>query len=69
MNSERERQIPYEITCMWSLNYDTNKLIYERKTGSQTQRTDLWYQEGGEMWQGQTGSLELPNANCYIQNG
>ena len=26
-NSERERQIPYDITYMWNLKYDINKLI------------------------------------------
>ena len=34
--SERERQIPYDITDMWNLKYDTNKLIYETETDSQT---------------------------------
>ena len=29
--SNRERQISYDITYMWSLKYDTNELIY--KTG------------------------------------
>ena len=32
--SERERQIPYDITYMWNLKYDTNEFIYE--TDSQT---------------------------------
>ena len=32
--SERERQIPYDITYMWNLKYDTNEPIYE--TDSQT---------------------------------
>ena len=32
--SERERQIPYDITYMWNLKYDTNELIHE--TDSQT---------------------------------
>ena len=26
---ERERQIPYDITYMWNVKYDTNELIYE----------------------------------------
>ena len=39
--SERERQIPYDITNMWNLKYDTNELIYETETDSQTQRLDL----------------------------
>ena len=32
--SERERQIPYDITYMWNLKYDTNELIYETKRDS-----------------------------------
>ena len=34
--TERERQIPYDITYMWNLKYDTNDLIYETETDSQT---------------------------------
>ena len=34
--SNRERQIPYEITYMWNLKYDTNELIYTTETHSQT---------------------------------
>ena len=34
--SERERQIPYDITYMWNLKYDTNEHNYERETDSQT---------------------------------
>ena len=33
--SERERQIPYDITYMWNLKYDTNEPIY--KTGHREQ--------------------------------
>ena len=33
--SERERQIPYEITYTWNLKYNTNELIYETETDSQ----------------------------------
>ena len=33
--SERERQIPYDITYMWNLKYDTNEHIYETKADSQ----------------------------------
>ena len=39
--SEGERQIPY-ITYTQNVKYDTNELIYEAETDSQTQRTDLW---------------------------
>ena len=34
--SEREIQIPYDITYMWNLKYDTNELIQEIETDSQT---------------------------------
>ena len=33
---ERERKIPCDITYMWNLKYDTNELIYETETNSQT---------------------------------
>ena len=33
--SERERQIPYDITYMWNLKYDTNEPIYKTETDSQ----------------------------------
>ena len=32
--SERGRQIPYDMTYIWNLNCDTNKLIYQRETDS-----------------------------------
>ena len=34
--SERERQIPYAVTYMWNLKYDTTELIYEREKDYQT---------------------------------
>ena len=34
--SERERQIPYDITHMWNLKYDTNEPIYETEIESGT---------------------------------
>ena len=40
-NSEWERQISYEIIYMWNLNCDTNGLIYENETDSQTQKRNL----------------------------
>ena len=44
--SERERWIPYDITYMWNLKYDTNEPIYETKRESWTQRTDRWLPRG-----------------------
>ena len=34
--SEREWQIPYDITYMWNLKYGTNELIYETETDLHT---------------------------------
>ena len=36
VKSDRERQIPYDITDVWNLKYGTNELIYETETESQT---------------------------------
>ena len=34
---------------MWNLKYNTNELMYETETNSQTERTDLWLPRG-EGW-------------------
>ena len=39
--SERERQIPYDVTYMWNLKCDTNELICKTEADSQTQMPDL----------------------------
>ena len=31
-HSKSERQIPYDITYMWNLKYDTNEPIYETES-------------------------------------
>ena len=36
LSEVRERQIPYDMTYMWHLNYDRRELIYETETDSQT---------------------------------
>ena len=56
--------MPYDITYMWNLKYDTNELIYQTETDSQTQRTTCGCQREG-AWEGRTGSLGLADANCY----
>ena len=47
--SEREGQILYDITYMWSPKYGTSEHNCETETDSQTQKTDLWLprEEGG----------------------
>ena len=65
--SGRERQMPYDITYMWNLKYDTNQHTYKTKTDSQTQRTVMllprWQEVVGK---GRNGSLGLAEANSYI---
>ena len=39
--SERERQIPYDITYMWNLEYNTNEFIYKAETDSQTEKINM----------------------------
>ena len=60
--SERERQIPYDITYMWTLNYKTNEHIYETETDSQESRLVVSKDRSGKVW-----SLGLADANYYIQ--
>ena len=62
--SEREKHIPYNITYMCNLKYDTNERIYE--TNSQTYRTDLWLPRGREVREVWLGSLGLPETNYYV---
>ena len=38
--SERERQISYDITHLWTLKYDTTEFTYETEIDSQTRRMD-----------------------------
>ena len=62
--NKSERQIPYDITYMWNLTYDTNEPIYETETDKDTEnRLVLLKVGGGRRW---TGSLGLVDANYYI---
>ena len=47
--SERERQIPYDIACMWNLKYDTNELIYKTKIDSENK---IMLNKGEKGWGG-----------------
>ena len=54
--SEKERQIPYDITYMWNLKYNTNEQTYETKTDSDREQTcgcqggGEWGKEGLGVW-------------------
>ena len=47
LSEVRERQIPYDITQMWNLKYDTNGPIYETEIEAGTQKIDQWLPSGG----------------------
>jgi len=47
--SERERQLPCDITCTWNLKYGTNEPTYEMETDSQTERTHLGLPRGSGL--------------------
>ena len=62
VKSQRERQIPYDITYMWSLKYDKNEPIYETETD-----IDYPVERGvGDRW---SRDLGLADANYYMWNG
>ena len=50
VSQKKKRQIPYNITYMWNLKYDTNELIYEKETDAQTQKTNLMVTKGLRVW-------------------
>ena len=64
--SQRERQIPYNITYMWALKYGRDEAMYRTETDSWTWRTDLWFPKGRGEGVGWTGSLGLVDANHYV---
>ena len=64
--SERERQIPYDITYTWNLKYDTNQHIYEKKINPPIYREETCdCQEEGRLREGRIGSFGL-EANYYM---
>ena len=65
--SDRERQLPYDITYTQNLKYDTNDYEKKANPGSNKEKTDLQGRRGGRgEGVGWTGSLGLVNANYYI---
>ena len=67
MKSERKRQIPYDITYIWNLIYDTKELSTEKKLMDMENRLVVAKEDGyGEGW---TGSLGLTDANSCLWSG
>ena len=63
--SQTEKDKYHVIIYVGNLKYDTNELIYETETDSQTKRTDLWLPRGKGYGGGWIGSLGLADANYY----
>ena len=61
--------MPYDITYMWNLKYDTDESIYEAETQSQTERTDRWLPRRKGLGEGWSGKLGLADVSFYVQNG
>ena len=43
---DRERQISYDITCMWNLKTKIQMKIFTKQIDAQTQKTNLWLPKG-----------------------
>ena len=61
--SGREKQIPYDITYMWNLEYGTNELIYKTEIDIEVRLTAT---SGERVKEGRTGSVGLADVNYYI---
>ena len=60
--SKRERQIPYDITPMWNLKYDTNLSMKQKQTQRHREQTCGGH-EGGGVGKGRSGNLGFVGAN------
>ena len=51
MKSDREKQIPFDITYMWNVKYDTNELTKQKQT--HRHRKQIYgYQKGKGVGEG-----------------
>ena len=64
--SERERQIPYDITYIWNLIHGTNKPFHRENHGLGEQTCGC---QGGGGGSGMPWNLGLIDANYYIWSG
>ena len=61
--SERERQIPYDITYMWNLRYVRHKWTHLRNRNKLTDIENRLVAKGMGLEEGKIGSLGLAGAN------
>lgn len=64
--SQEERQALHNGTFARDLKYDTNDLVCETESDSQTQRTELCFPRGAEVGKGRTGNWGLADENEYM---
>ena len=64
--SQKERQIPYDITYMWNLKYDTNEHIYKTNRLTDIREQPCGCHRGGSVGEGRTGSLGSADADYYV---
>ena len=62
---EKERQIPYDITYMWNLNYGTTEPICKT---DQTHRHQTHSHQRGDVGRGMDWEFVV-EASYYVQNG
>ena len=59
-------QIPYDITFMQNLKYDTNELVYKAETDSQIQKINLQLPKGKWGGGGINQEFELADTHHYL---
>ena len=62
-NSERERQMPFDITYIWNLIYGTNKHLHRKEIHGLGEETCDCQDGGGVWWTGIVGWIV---ASYYI---
>ena len=70
MKSEKERQIPYDITYMWNLKYGTNEPNYEPHLTDTENRLVLTKWERGEEgkdWEAGISRCKLLNIEQHTE--
>ena len=61
----RKRQIPYDITSLWNLKYDTNEHNYKEKDSTDIENRLVVVKTNGSIGEGGIGSLGLADVNDY----
>ena len=66
----RERQITYDITYMWNLNYDTNLFTRLKQTHRHKKQT-YGHQSGKRVWDDQIYNTvyKINNKDLYLAQG